>query len=54
MGAEQRAQAVRFPGRRGLAQAEEQIGDLCRQAGILDGRERRDGLHQGLAGAAGF
>jgi hypothetical protein len=54
VGAKQRPQTVRLFGRRGLAEAEEQIRDMRRKAGVLEGFERRDGLHQGLAGAAGF
>jgi hypothetical protein len=48
------AQAVAPARDRGLGDAEEDFGRLCGKAGGAHRRQGRDGLHQRLAGAAGF
>ncbi len=51
---EQAAQAVAPARDRRLGDAEEQLRYLVGEAGAADRRQRRDDLHQRLAGAAGF
>ena len=48
------AQAIAPARDRGLGDAEEDFGRLCGKAGGAHRRQGRDGLHQRLAGAAGF
>ncbi len=52
LGLEEIAQGVAAAGLSRLRQAEEQVRGPRPQAGLVEGREHRDGLHQGLAGAA--
>jgi hypothetical protein len=54
LGLQEIAQGVPAPGLAGLGQAEEQVLGQRLQARLLQGGEHGDGLHQGLARAAGL